>query len=203
MSTIEDKIVSSIRKCGRGHVFYPDTFASYSSSDNIRKALMILKSKGIIINVARGIYCYPKIDKQLGLGVILPSVDEIVEAVAKRDHIKVVPTGAHAQNILGLSTQVPMNYVYLTNGWAKELTVLNNINVKFKQTSAKSMSFHNKLAMLITVALKDFGQKNVTSEHIDTIHRLLRNEPKEKVMKDLVLMPVWIRKIVVSGYEDK
>ena len=135
--------------------------------------------------------------------MILPSVDEIVEAVAKRDHIKVVPTGAHAQNILGLSTQVPMNYVYLTNGWAKELTVLNNINVKFKQTSAKSMSFHNKLAMLITVALKDFGQKNVTREHIDTIHRLLRNEPKEKVMKDLVLMPVWIRKIVVSGYEDK
>ena len=108
-----------------------------------------------------------------------------------------------ALNALGLSTQVPMNYVYLTNGWAKELTVLNNINVKFKQTSAKSMSFHNKLAMLITVALKDFGQKNVTSEHIDTIHRLLRNEPKEKVMKDLVLMPVWIRKIVVSGYEDK
>lgn len=77
----------------------------------------------------------------LGLGVILPSVNDIVNAIAKRDHIKVVPTGVHAQNILGLSTQVPMNYVFLTNGYANNLTVLGNIKVKFKQTSSKNISF--------------------------------------------------------------
>lgn len=203
MVTIEYKILSNLKKCGRGTVFFPDRFAHYSSSDNIRKALEILKSKEIIINVARGIYCYPKIDKMLGLGVILPSVDDIVNAIAKRDHIKVVPTGVHAQNILGLSTQVPMNYVYLTNGYAKNLTVLGNIKVKFKQTSPKNISFQNRLAMLITYSLKDYGQGNVTEDQIVHIHKLLRLENKDNIIKDLALMPVWIRNIVMKAYEQE
>ena len=203
MVTIENKILSCLKKCGRGTVFFPDRFARYSSSDNIRKALEILKSKELIINVARGIYCYPKIDKLLGLGVILPSVDDIVNAIAKRDHIKVVPTGVHAQNILGLSTQVPMNYVFLTNGYAKNLTVLGNIKVKFKQTSSKNISFQNKLAMLITYALKDYGQSNVTKDQIDHIHKLLRLQNKDSIVKDLALMPVWIRNIVMKAYEQE
>ena len=203
MESVENKILSSLKKCGRGIVFFPDKFASYSSSDNIRKALEMLKAKGLIINVARGIYCYPKIDKVLGLGVMLPSVDDIVNAIAKRDHIKVVPTGIHAQNILGLSTQVPMNYVFLTNGWPKNLTVLGHIKVKFKQTSEKNISFQNRLAMLITFALKDYGQENVTAEHITRIHELLQNETKEKIQRDLALMPVWIRKIIMKAYEQE
>ena len=203
MKTIEDKILVSLKKCGRGTVFFPDRFASYSTSDNIRKALEMLKAKGLIINVARGIYCYPKIDKVLGLGVILPSVDDIVNAIAKRDHIKVVPTGIHAQNILGLSTQIPMNYVFLTNGWHKSFAVLDGIKVKFKQTSEKNISFQNHLAMLITYALKDYGQENVTAEHIERIHDLLQNEPKEKIQKDLALMPVWIRKIIMQAYDKE
>lgn len=203
METIEDKILESLKKCGRGTVFFSDKFARYSTSANIRKALEILKAKDVIINVARGIYCYPKIDKALGLGVILPSVDDIVDAIAKRDHIKVVPTGVHAQNMLGLSTQVPMNYVFLTNGYSKSLTVLGNIQVKFKQTSPKNISFQNKLAMLITYALRDYGQDNVSSDQIEHIHTLLRQEPQEKVLKDLALMPVWIRNIVMQAYEQK
>lgn len=203
METVEDKILDNLKKCGRGTVFFPDKFASYSTSDNIRKALEILKAKNVIINVARGIYCYPKIDKVLGLGVILPSVDDIVEAIAKRDHVKVVPTGIHAQNILGLSTQIPMNYVFLTNGYAKNLTVLGNIKVKFKQTSPKNISFQNRLAMLVTYALKDYGQGNVSVDQIEHIHSLLRQEPKENILRDLALMPVWIRNIVMQAYEQE
>lgn len=202
METIENKILTSLKKCGRGTVFFPDRFASYSTSDNIRKALEILNSKGTIIRVARGIYCYPKIDKVLGLGEILPSVDDVVNAIAKRDHIKVVPTGIHAQNIIGLSTQIPMNYVFLTNGYAKNLTVLGGIKVRFKQTSAKNISFQNKLAMLITYALKDYGQSNVTAEQIAHIQKLLRQEPKDGVFRDLSLMPVWIRNIVLKAYDE-
>ena len=138
-----------------------------------------------------------------GTGVLLPSVDDIVDAIAKRDHIKVVPTGVHAQNMLGLSTQVPMNYVFLTNGYSKSLTVLGNIQVKFKQTSPKNISFQNKLAMLITYALRDYGQDNVSADQIEHIHTLLRQEPQEKVLKDLALMPVWIRNIVMQAYEQK
>ena len=195
METTEQKILAKLKKAGRGKVFFPDYFAGIASSDSIRKSLELLTTKGEIIRVARGIYCYPKFDEKLGLGVLYPSVDEIVGAIAKRDHMKVVPTGVHAQNLLGLSTQVPMNFVYLTNGWSRQITVLNNITVKLKQTA-----FNSQLAMLITFALKDIGKDNVTEEQLTRISQLLHNEQQCVVEKDLTLMPVWIRKIVKAAY---
>ena len=200
MKTTEQKILAKLKKAGRGKVFFPDYFAGIASSDSIRKSLELLTTKGEIIRVARGIYCYPKIDEELGLGVLYPSVDEIVGAIAKRDHMKVVPTGVHAQNLLGLSTQVPMNFVYLTNGWSRQITVLNNITVKLKQTALKNLEFNSQLAMLITFALKDIGKDNVTEEQLTRISQLLHNEQQSVVEKDLTLMPVWIRKIVKAAY---
>lgn len=202
MDSVENKILASLKKCGRGTVFFPDRFARISSSESVRKALTSLVEKEEIIRVSRGIYCYPKTDKVLGLGPLMPSVDDIVDAIAKRDHMKVAPTGVHAQNLLGLSTQVPMNFVYLTNGWSRKLSVLNGIPVKLKQTALKNLSFNSRLAMLITFALKDIGQGNVTDEQIIRIHNLLANETKESIIQDLALMPVWIRQIILKTYEQ-
>jgi hypothetical protein len=201
MEGVDNKILASIKKSGRGIVFFPDRFAHTFSSENVRKALSTLVNRGDIIRVARGIYCYPKIDQVLGLGILLPSVDDIVDAIAKRDHMKVAPTGIHAQNILGLSTQVPMNFVYLTNGWSRQLTVLNGIPVKLKQTALKNLAFHSRLAMLITFALKDLGKENVTEEQLVRISQLLQNEDKENIVKDFVLMPIWIRQLILKAYE--
>lgn len=203
METVQQKILTKLKKAGRGKVFFPDYFAKLSTSDNIRKALELLTAKGEIIRVSRGIYCYPRIEKVYGLGQVYPSVDEIVKTIAKRDHMKVVPTGVHAQNLLGLSTQVPMNFVYLTDGWSRKITVFDSITVRLKQTALKNLAFHNRLAMLITFALKDIGKDGVTDKQIFRIRQLLINEPKEKVEKDLPLMPVWIRKIVTAAYEKE
>ena len=200
MERTEKKLLARLKKAGRGKVFFPDCFADVASSDSIRKAIEFLTSKGEIIRVSRGIYCYPKKDHEIGLGILNPSIDDIVAAIAKRDHMKVVPTGVHAQNLLGLSTQVPMNFVYLTNGWSRQITVLNGITVKFKQTALKNLEFNSRLAMLITFALKDIGKDNITDEQLSKIKQLLINEPKSVVEKDLLLMPVWIRKIVTSAY---
>lgn len=202
MKTTEQKLLARLKRAGKGKVFFPDYFADLASSDSIRKALELLTSKGDIIRVSRGIYCYPKTDEELGLGVLNPSVDDIVAAIAKRDHMKIVPTGVHAQNILGLSTQVPTNFVYLTNGWSRQITVLNGVTVKLKQTALKNLEFNSRLAMLITFALKDIGKDNVTDEQLSRIRQLLAKEPQSVVEKDLVLMPVWIRKIVTSAYEQ-
>ena len=96
-----------------------------------------------------------------------------------------------------------MNFVYLTNGWSRQITVFDRITVRLKQTALKNLSFHNRLAMLITFALKDIGKDNVTMEHKSRIKQLLANEPQELVEKDLLLMPVWIRMIVIESYGEK
>ena len=194
-------VLEKIRKMERGTIFFIDDFFDLGSLGSVRIALMELKKQGLILRPARGIYCYPKIDKQLGLGVLFPSVDDIVKAIAKRDHARVVPTGVWAQNKLGLSTQVPLNFVYLTDGTSRKLEILNGCVVTFKHTALKNLSFTNYLAMLINVALRDLGQENITEEHIKRIHQLLQHEKQSDIERDYGRMTGWIREIVRGAYE--
>lgn len=202
MESIENKILKSLKKCGRGKVFFADRFARLGNADRLHKAMELLTKRGDIIRVARGIYCYPKIDKVYRLGVCPPSVEDIAAAIAKRDRARIVPTAFHAQNLLGMSQQVVMNYLYLTDGSARTLKLENGGEIKFKHTAPKNLAFTNRLAMLITFALKDYGADGVTDEHRRRIKELLPNEKREDIERDYSLMPDWVREIVKKCYEE-
>lgn len=202
MESIENKILKSLKKCGRGMVFFADRFARLGNADRLHKAMELLTKRGDIIRVARGIYCYPKIDKVYRLGVCPPSVEDIAAAIAKRDRARIVPTAFHAQNLLGMSQQVVMNYLYLTDGSARTLKLENGGEIKFKHTAPKNLAFTNRLAMLITFALKDYGADGVTDEHRRRIKELLPNEKREDIERDYSLMPDWVREIVKKCYEE-
>jgi hypothetical protein len=95
-----------------------------------------------------------------------------------------------------------MNYVYLTDGSKREVEISNGRTIKFKNTAPKNLAFQSRLAMLITFALKSLKKKeNVEDWQIKRISELLKNEPKELIMADLKLMPVWIRDILKQAYE--
>lgn len=199
--SIENIILNSIRKCGRGTVFFPSDFSKVGEKSAILKALERMTADGTIIRVERGIYCYPKTDKEIGLGVLFPTYEEIARAIAKRDKARIVPAGAYAMNRLGLSTQVPMNVVYLTDGTARKVSINGNRGILFKHVSPKNLSFHNQLALLVNSALKEMGRENVTAEDEKRIKTLLKNEPKENVLQDIKLMPDWIASIIREAYE--
>ena len=201
MQSIDDKILSNIKKRGRGTIFFANDMVQYGQRQSVLKALERMAAAGTILRVARGIYCYPKIDKELGLGILYPSLDEIAQAVAKRDKARIAPTGVYALNVLGLSTQVQMNVVYLTDGTARRLKVGNGKGILFKHTAPKNLAFKNKTAMYITSALKELGQSGVTQEHKAIIKELLREEDKEKVLTDAALIPSWIMDIIKEAYE--
>ncbi|MFI3239017.1 MAG: DUF6088 family protein [Bacteroidales bacterium] len=107
--SIDSNILSKIQKRGRGKILFSTDFIHYGEPKSIAKALERLTNANKIIRVARGIYCYPKIDKILGLGTIYPSLEEIAKSIARRDKAKIAPTGDYAINRLGLSTQIPTN----------------------------------------------------------------------------------------------
>lgn len=187
--SIITKIENRINSFGRGSIFYPDDFLDLGTSEAIRQSLTRLCKDEKIVRVAQGIYCYPQIDEELGLGIIMPTTDEIARSLAKRDHARIVPTGSYAQHVLGLSTQIPLNCVYMTDGSARHLELYNGRKITFKRTTPKNLSFTSKLAMLITFALKSLGKINIEQTVIKRIRELLKNEPKSEVMKDLSLMP--------------
>ena len=75
---------------------------SYGDIKSVSKSLERLTNDAVIIRLANGIYLYPKIDKELGLGVLYPSIEDIAIQIAKRDRARIAPTGAYALNLLSL-----------------------------------------------------------------------------------------------------
>ena len=201
MQSIDDKIYNRVQKCGRGLIFSANDFANIGEPKSVLKALERMTNSGVIIRVARGIYCYPKIDKVLGLGTLYPTFEEIAQYIAKRDKARIVPTGSYALNVLGLSTQVPANIVYLTDGSPRKIMLKSGRGIKFIKTAPKNLAFKNRLAMLLTFALKEIGERNVTEEQKQHIANLLKNEDKTAIEKDFSLMPNWIQLLLSRLYD--
>ena len=196
-----NKIESAIRKKNRGKIIFANDFSNFGTNYAIRHALSRLCKKGLILRHAEGIYLYPKTDKELGLGVLYPSIDTLAKSIAKKDKARIVPTGLYALNVLGLSTQVPANAVYLTDGSPRKIKIGKGQGILFKHTAPKNLAFKSDMAMLVVFALKEIGKDKVTQEQVDRLKIVLKQVPKDKIMQDVNLMPEWIKKIIFRLYE--
>lgn len=193
MQSIEKQIERSIKSKPIGSLVSPDDYLSYGSSDAIRKALDRLQDKKVIVRVAQGIYVRPKISKLIGQ--LVPTAEEVADAIAKRDRIRTVPTGSYALNALGLSTQVPMNIVLLTDGSPREIKV-GKRKIKFKKTTPKNLLAKGKISRLVIQALKEIGNGNIKEAEEKKILDLLKKEDESDLKHDIYLAPVWIQKIM-------
>lgn len=197
--SIEKNILKRIKSIPKGELFMPDDFSDLGSSEAVRLSLFRLEKEGIITRVAQGIYVRPK-ESSL-IGPLTPSAEDVAEAIAKRDKIRTVPTGSYALNALGLSTQVPMNIVLLTDGSPREIKV-GKRTIKFKKTTPKNLLAKGKISRLVIQALKEIGNGKVTIDEEQKILALLRKEDKRDLFHDVALAPVWIQKIMKRALED-
>ncbi len=201
MKGVEEKVSQAIKYRKRGSIFFSTDFVSKGSLTSVSKALSQLAKQGEIIRLAPGIYCRPVIDKIFGLGAVYPGLEEIAEAIATRDGARIVPTGSYAQNRLGLSTQIPMNAVFLTDGSPRRIKIYDGKGILFKKVAPKIFKFKSSLAMMLTLALKDIGEGSLTPEQLSTLAHLLAKEPKNTFTQDYPLMPDWIRSLIEKTYE--
>ena len=200
MESIETKILSRIKKCGRGNLLFTSDFVRYGEQKSVNKALERMMKDGTLLRISHGIYYYPKTDKVLGLGVLYPTLEAIAEGIAKRDKARVVPSGLYALNRLGFSTQIPMNVVYLTDGFNRKIKLYDGTSIQFKRTAPKNLAFHSHLAMLITFAFKSLGKENITPDILAKTKDLLAKENKQLIEQDYPLMPAWVSSIIKSLY---
>lgn len=193
---VENKIAEVLKLHPKGSVLFVDDFLDYGNPESVKKALLRLKEKETLVRLAHGIYLYPKIDKELG--ILFPSTEDIALAIARRDKARIVPTGVQALNKLGLSTQVPMKVVYLTDGAARSVKV-GKRTITFKNTSPKNLLAQGEISSLVIQALKTIGQSKLTDEIILKIQTLLKKEKIENIMNDAKLTPAWINKILMQS----
>lgn len=179
-------------QCGRcGTLYFLDSFPEYDA-EYVRKILSALVAEGTLVRIANGIFLKPTRTKY---GILYPEVRIIIEAIAKRDHTMIIAEGNAAMYQLGLSTQVPTKYVYLTNGSARILH-LGSQEVQLKRGVPKNFAFLDPFMATFHQALKAHGDSFNENElaHIKKIFHDYAN-PKY-VPHDMTLMPVWMRKLV-------
>jgi hypothetical protein len=138
---------------------------------------------------------YPKVDKELG--ILFPSTEDIAIAIARRDKVRIIPTGVQALNKLGLSTQVPMKVVYLTDGGTRNIKV-GKRTISFRNTSPKNLFMKGEISSLVIQALKTIGNSKLDDSTLLKIQDILKQEKKENIVNDAKLAPEWINKILIQ-----
>ena len=173
-------------------VLFRTDFPEYHS-EFVGGTLAELTQEGMLVKLAQGIYAKPRRSR---FGLVLPSVDKIAQAIAARDNAEVLPSGMTALNVLGLSTQVPMKYSYLTTG-SERIIKLKNQEIRLKRGVPKNFCYETKLIALLVQTLKTLKQQNVGEEELQVIRNLISREPDRSALaKDVDMMPVWMKRIV-------
>ena len=186
--TLRQRIEAMPEDC----ILFRSDFPEYHT-EFVGSILSELTTEGVLVKISHGIYAKPRRSK---FGVVQPSVDKVVQAIATRDNAKVLPSGMTALNALGLSTQVPMNYTFLTTG-SERIVNLSNRKVVLKRGVPKNFCYGTRLISLLVQALKALKKENVGEEELNIIQQLVTKETnKETLAKDIDMMPAWMKRII-------
>jgi predicted transcriptional regulator of viral defense system len=182
MQTKHNKIVARIEQLGLGKAFSAKDFLDIASRTMIDVTLASLAQSGKIRRIKRGLYDMPRMNAALG-GELSPDIDEAAQAIARRQRWKIVPEGAWAANLLGLSTQVPSKITYLTDGPNNEV-LIGRRSIHFKHARPKTMAgLEGKLALVVQ-ALRYLGKEGVSTREIQTLRAALSPAEKRRLVKD-------------------
>jgi hypothetical protein len=194
-TVIHKEIEKRVSRSKKGRLFFLNDFRGLGSEMAIRKALSRLHTSGKIKRIAQGIYVVPTNDNVLG--VVMPSLEKIAEAVAEREHIKIKPVGAYALHKLGLTTQVPTKLVYITDG-PRRIIRLGRTSIRFKPTTPKKLALQGALSSLIIQALEELGTESIDATVKERLTMLLLKEDPRMLKHDLKMAPSRISEYIYS-----
>lgn len=197
-NTVAQQIRKRIAYCKYGKVFFVSSFPKYDI-EYVTKLLAAFEKEGLITRISKGVYVKAR---KTRFGTLYPSAYELAAEIAKRDKAMIIPTGATAANRLGLSTQVPMNTIFLTTGSSRKLK-LGNRTVILKHGAPKNFAFRGKLMPELVQALQSIGEHNITQAVITKIGQILAETPETDTFEhDLLLAPIWMRQVIMKGTQQ-
>jgi hypothetical protein len=190
----KEKILEKINNLNSNQVFIANDFFDIAGYENIRKVLNRLVTDGEISRIMNGIYYKPKYIDLIG-EYEAPSVNEVANAIARKYNWTIAPSGNTALNLLGLSTQVPAKWTYISDGRYVDFS-FGNITIEFKRRNNGDISKMSTLTAMVIQAIKAIGKDKVTNEHIDYLREKLSKEEKEDLLKDGKTTSIWVYHIL-------
>lgn len=190
-SILSKEIRNRIMQKGEGQLFVVSDFADFNNDSLVTRVLSRLEKENFLVRLSQGLYLYPIRNR---FGTHKPTIDLIAQAIAEKDKSRIIPSGLTALNLLGLSTQVPMNAVFLTNGTPRTISV-GNRKIIFKKSVPKNFAYKSDLFSQVVFAMKEIGEEKLDDDIISKIKMILSKEKNQEIIKqDFLIAPLWIRK---------
>jgi len=190
---IADKVLDRLESAN-GQICSVADFLDLGPRPTVDQALSRLARQGKISRVRRGLWKLPRIGKLLNRP-ITQSPDALARAWARKNGLRIVPSGAYAANLLGLSTQVPAKITYYTNGRTKTIK-LGQHTIKLLNRGPKTMDVQGKTSALVFQALSYFGKEGITQGMISRLRSLLTAGDKAELKANLHHAPAWLQTVV-------
>ena len=189
MQSVEKKILKRIRGHGCGYVCTSREFLDLGNRTAIDKGLSRLSKQGTLRRIARGMYGYP--ERNAFIGELSPNPEAVVLALARRGAQKIIPSGATAANLLGLTNQVPAKIEYLTEGPSRRM-MIQQLPLVLKQTTALNLATAGRVTGTVIQALRFLRKEHVNNETIEKLRSRLNKEEKQQLLRDIRLVPAWM-----------
>ncbi len=187
---IEDRILNM----PNGYVFVISDFADSIPYDNARKICIRLENEGKIRRILPGVYDRPLYSNILKQNVS-PDINAIAEAIARKNNWSIIPSGNVALSLLGISTQVPAKWEYLSSGDSKDYQI-GNTSISFTHRANKELNRMSTKTALIIQAIKALGDKNISEDIIAKFASKLSNAEKTQLLIEAKPTTAWIYEII-------
>lgn len=201
MNSYLNQIKNRIKNFDSGKVFINNDFLDIAGNETVRRTLNQLVSENKIKRVINGFYYNPRYSELIGEYEAV-SIHELALAIARKYNWNIAPYNSTALNLLGLSTQVPTHYKYISSGRYKEYKIGDSI-LEFKKVNPGEIANMSLKTATIIQAIKSLGKENINDQVIQKIRENLSEKEKLDLINESKSAPSWIYEVIREICEAK
>ena len=194
MSSYTEKISNKINSFDSHKVFFANDFLDIASNATVRQILKRLADEDKIKRIIDGFYYNPRYSELIGEYEAV-SIHELALAIARKYNWNIAPYNSTALNLLGVSTQVPTHYKYISSGRYKEYKIGDTI-LEFKKVNPGEIANMSLKTATAIQAIKSLGKEDITSEVIQKIRENLTEKERKDLMNESKSVPSWIYEVI-------
>ena len=201
MSSYMEIISDKINSFDSHKVFFANDFLDIASNATVRQILKRLADEDKIKRVIDGFYYNPRYSELIGEYEAV-SIHELALAIARKYNWNIAPYNSTALNLLGLSTQVPTHYKYISSGRYKKYKIGDTI-LEFKKVNPGEIANMSLKTATVIQEIKSLVKENITNEVIQKIRKNLSEKERIDLMNESKSVPSWIYEVIREISEGK
>ena len=201
MSSYTEKISDRINSFEANKVFFANDFLDITFNATVRQILKRLTDEDKIKRVIDGFYYNPRYSELIGEYEAV-SIHELALAIARKYNWNIAPYNSTALNLLGLSTQVPTHYKYISSGRYKEYKIGDTV-LEFKKVNLGEIANMSLKTATVIQAIKSLDKENINGQVIQKIRENLTEKERTDLMNESKSVPSWIYEVIREICEAK